>query len=221
MPPSFIPNRDADYDTFLFNFKTALTAAPATYGMVAGDAVAISAQYTNWHPAYVAATNVLTRTRTTIATKDAQRVLSISLLRAQCGIIRANPAVSDANKLALGIPPRDPVPTVIPPPATAPVLSALNSSPGVQSVLAVDTATPTSRAKPAGVIGLLLHKAVGAVAAIDPLQSVFEGLFTRTPATISFAAGDNGKVCTYFARWTNAKGEEGPWSAPVTCTVSF
>lgn len=221
MAVSFIPTRDDEYDGFLFNFKTALTAAPATYGMTAPDAVAISAAYTAWHTKFVAATNILTRTRMTIAQKDAEKVLSLSLLREQCSIIRANPAVSDANKIALGITVRDPVPTTIPPPATIPLLSVVNSSPGVQSLLAVDSSTPTSRSKPAGVIGLLVFKAVGAVAAIDPLQATFEGMFTRTPGAMPQDVANNGKVATYFARWTNAKGEEGPWSAPVTCTIAF
>ncbi len=29
-----------------------------------------------------------------------------------------------------------------------------------------------------------------------------------------------GKFATYFARWTNFKGELGPWSAPVTMQIA-
>lgn len=215
--PSPIPLRDAEYDAFLYNWSTTLTANPTTFGMVAADATAITAAYTAWHAAYVAASNVLTRTRATILQKNIEKAASLVLLREQYQIIKANPSVTDADKTDIGVRVNDPTPTVIPAPTTYPVLSVVQSAPLEHSIMAVDNTTPTSRAKPAGVVGMLVVRSIGVAAAVDPTQCDFMGFYTRVPfAAEAYDAGDAGKIATFFSRWTNAKGEEGPWSAPVS-----
>jgi len=219
--PSAIPLRDAEFETFLYNWKTLLTASPTTYGLTAPDAVAISAAYTAWNAAYVLASSLLTRTRATVAAKDAEKVLALSLLREQYGIIKANPSVTNENKIAIGVRVSDPVPTPIPAPTTFPVLSVRMAGPQTQELMAVDVTTPTKRSKPAGTIGMLVVRAIGTVAAVDPEQCRLLGVYTRVPFQVGeFTAGDIGKVVTYFGRWTNAKGQEGPWSAPVSMILA-
>lgn len=218
---SAIPLRDADFDAFLFNWKTTLTATPTVFGMVAGDATAISNAYTAWHAAWVLASNVLTRTRANVANKDAQKILALSLLREQYTIIKANPAVSDANKVSIGIRVNDPVPTPIPAPTTNPLLAVLPSGALQQFVNMVDSTTPTTRAKPAGVVGALVVRGIRASTApiIEPDNCTLLGFYTRTPFYVNeFAPTDAGKTADYYSRWTNAKGEEGPWS-PVASAV--
>jgi hypothetical protein len=220
---SAIPTRDAEYDAYLFNWKTILTATPALYGMLAADATAISAQYTAWHNAYVAASNLLTRTRSTVATKDSQKILSLSLLREQYGIIKANPAVLDANKVAIGVRVTDPVPTPIPAPTTNPVMAIIPSGTLQQLVNMVDVTTPTTRAKPAGVTGaLIVRKILAATAPIpEPEACTLLGFYSRTPFYVTeFTPTDSGKIAYYYARWTNAKGEEGPWSPVASAMVA-
>lgn len=210
---SAIPQRDGDLDAYTLNWKTLLTATPATWGMLAGDATAITNAYNTFHAAYLLVTNPATRTHAQVVAKDIAKASMLVLLRDQYGIIKANPAVSDANKTTIGIRVSDPVPTPIPPPVTYPILTVVNSAPLEQDVIMHDSATPTIRAKPAGVIGALVHRSVGVVAATDPLQIGFMGFFTRANFTGDvFDAADAGKIASYVARWTNAKGEEGPWS---------
>jgi hypothetical protein len=218
---SAIPQRDAEFNTYLFNWKTLLTATPAVFGMTATDATAISAQYTAWNTAYTAATNLLTRTRATVAAKDAAKVFALSLLREQYGIIKANPSVSNEDKISLGIRVSDPVPTPIPPPSTYPVVSVRMAASRTTELMAVDNTTPTKRARPAGTIGMLVVRAIGNVAAISPDQCQLWGISTRVPfLDEDFTSENIGKTVTYFARWTNGKGQEGPWSAPVSLILS-
>lgn len=209
-----IPPADSLFDAFLYNWKTLLTAAPATYGMVAGDATAISNLYTTWHAAYVAASDVAHRTATIVATKNYQKALSLVLLRQQYTIIKANPAVLDANKTAIGVRVTDPVPTPIPPPSTAPVLSVINSAPLTMTFDVHDVTTPTTRRKPTGATGLVVVRKVGTSVETNPDACAFEGMFSRWPTMLAtFDPADVGKFATFFARWVNAKGEEGPWSS--------
>ena len=37
---------------------------------------------------------------------------------------------------------------------------------------------------------------------------------------VTSKAADRGKFATYFARWTNARGEMGPWSNPVSACIA-
>lgn len=220
MPSDFIPTRDAELDPFLNNFQTRIAAAPASYGLVAGDATVITGTYNAWHAAFVAATNPATRTHTTIAAKDAQRILTVDIVRTYANTIRANTAVSDSLKLDLGLNVHDTIPSPVPPPSTYPILAISGAGPLMQDLRAADQSTPTRRAKPHGAAGLLVFRAIGTTPASDPGAAPFLGFVTRAEFNSSFSSADDGKVATYFARWTNAKGEVGPWSAPVSMRIA-
>lgn len=220
MANDFIPSRDAELEAWLLNFKTLIAASPTSYGLVTADATAIAASYAAWHAAYSAATNPTTRTHVTIAEKDAQKILTVDVVRTYSTTIRANGAVSDSLKLGLGLRIHDTLPTPIPPPSTYPLLSINGAGPLMQGLRAADQLTPTRRAKPAGSAGLLLFRAVGTAAITDPEQAGFLGFVTKAAFQSSFSSSDDGKIATYFARWTNAKGEVGPWSAPVSMRVA-
>ena len=215
----YIPSRDSELDLWLNNFKTLVAANPATYGLTAGVATSLTNAYNDWHAAFLLASDPSTRTALTVAAKNAEKIISKALFRETANFVRGNPAVSDANQLALGIPLADPTPTPIPPPSTHPLLSMLFGGPLAHTLVWADETTPLKRAKPAGVIGVLLHRSIGTVAATDPDQCDFVGLFTRIPQLMQYQAADQGKVATYFARWTNGKGDEGPWSAPLVVNI--
>jgi hypothetical protein len=220
MGTSYLPTRDADLDTWLNNFQTLIGAAPASYGLVASDATAITAAYTSWHTAYLAAVNPTTRTHGTVSTKNTQKANVSSVVRGYAATIRANRAVSDALKIGLGLHIRDTQPTPVPPPATVPVLAILNMRQGLQEVRATDESTPSSRARPAGSAGMLLFRAVAEEAVTDPEQARFLAFTGKTDFACEYGPADNGKTATYFARWTNAKGEMGPWSQPMPVSIA-
>lgn len=218
---SAIPQRESDLDLYSNNWRTLLTAAPATYGLLAADALAITNAYNTWHAAFLLTSNPATRTTTNVTAKDAAKAAMLVTLRAQYRIIKANPTVLDANKVALGIVINDPVPTPIPAPTTYPLISARNTASLEHTVEYSDSDTPTLRRKPTGVTGMLLFRGIGVAAALDPTQLSFLLFDGRTPvAPSTFSAGDVGKVASYAARWTNAKGDLGPWSPIVTKTIS-
>lgn len=218
---SAIPQREGDLDLYTLNWKTLLTASFALFGMLAADALAITNAYNTFHTAFLLTSNPATRTTTNVTAKDAAKAAMLVTLRAQYRIIKANPTVLDANKVSLGIVVNDPVPTPIPPPATFPLLSVAASASLQHTVGYSDSATPTLRRKPSGVTGMVMFRGVGVAAALDPTQLDFLAVDSSTPiATAAFAAADVGKVASYAGRWTNAKGELGPWSPIVTKTVT-
>lgn len=217
---SWIPNKDADFDTFSNNFKAAIVANPTNYGLTVGDGTSLNTAWGAWHAAFLVATNGSTRNHGTIQTKDQQKVNLKGVMQSYGATIRANRAVSDELKINLGLHVRDTSPTPIPPPTTAPSLLLGNTRPGVQQVRASDETTPNSRAKPQGTAGMLVFRAVGTGPVSDPAQAQFLVFAGRTDFTCNYVTADNGKTATYFARWTNAKGEMGPWSQPLTVPIA-
>ncbi len=131
----------------------------------------------------------------------------LQVVRGYAATIRANLAVSDANKADLGLHVHDTQPTPIPPPATYPVLSVVGMGAGLQDLRACDQNTPDKRGKPVGASGLLVYRAVGTAPATDPAQAVFLAFVSRSDFQSTFTSTDAGKTATYFGRWTNGKGE--------------
>jgi hypothetical protein len=207
-------------DLWLSNFRTLIAATPVAYGLVAADATAITNAVTAWHNAYLAATNPTTRTKATVTTKNEQKSIVLGVVRGYANTIRVNMAVSDALKIGLGLHVHDSVPTPVPPPSTFPLLTIMEPHRGVQDLRAADSTTPTKRAKPPGTAGMLVFLHVGTAAVTNPADADFLIFSGKTEHASNFDPADNGKVATYFARWTNAKGEMGPWSAPASMPIA-
>lgn len=220
MATDYIPSRDSDLDAWLNNFKTLIAANPTTYGLVAADGTAITNAFNAWHTAFLAATNPTTRTKGTVSTKNTQRGIVLGVVRGYAATIRVNKAVSNELKLGLGLHVADTQPTPVPPPATYPILSISKIGQGMQDLRAADQETPNKRAKPAGAAGLLLFRTVGEAPVSEPTGAQFLSFVSQGKFTSNFTPADNGKTATYFARWTNSKGEMGPWSPPASMPIA-
>lgn len=220
MAGSWIPQNDDALDPFVNNFQTLIAASPTSYSLVAGDATSITAAYASWHAAFAAATNPTTRTRATVATKNTQKTNVLSVVRRYGTTIRANVGVSDALKIGLGIHVRSAHTTPVPPPTTRPELAITRTDTGFQDVSARDEGSGAPRARPAGAVGMILFRAVGVAPATLPAEATFLTFVGRPDVQSAFTSADRGKIATYFARWTNARGETGPWSNPVSAAIA-
>lgn len=216
MPQPYIPAKDADFSNWLLNFSTLLTASPTTYGLVAGDATIVAAQNTAFQAAFTAATDPSTRTPVTIAAKDAARVLAEATVRPYAVQISRDPAVDPADKTAIGVTVPDPSRTPVPAPITTPNAVLRNASPGLATLDYRDSGTPTSKAKPYGVIGVQLWAVFGTTPAVSPDQLEFVGQFGKSPIFLD-TTGQAGKVCSFATRYVTRSGSAGqanvgPWS---------
>lgn len=224
MPNDYIPAKDADFALWSQNFATLLAANPTNYGLTAGQVAPITAANTAFASAYATATNPTTRTSPAIAAKDVARADAEVLERQIAMIVRNNPAVSDALKTGLGLTIPKTTPTPIPAPTTPPQLLFVSATPQNATLAYRDTGSPSGKAKPAGSIGVELWRNVGTVPATDPAQCSFVGIITKAPFAQAFAAGEVGKIATFFARFSTRSGpagvaQTGPWSAPLTFNV--
>lgn len=222
--PSYIPPRDPDFEAWSLNLSSLLTATPAAYGITVPQAATVQGQYDLWNPAYVLATDPDTRTPVTVAAKTGVRAVAEATIRPICQEIARNPGLTDAVKISLGLNPPNTTPGPVPPPTVAPVLGLIGAAP-MQATLSVrNPETPTSKAKPPGVVATEIWASVGATHATDPEQCRLVGRWTKDPNRLTFEPADSGKKVTVFGRYVTQSGSggqsfNGPWSLPLNTIV--
>jgi hypothetical protein len=226
MPPSapYIPPQDGAFDAWFSNFNTLLTATPTAYGLVAGDAIIVDAQFDIWHPSYLLLLNPATTTSPNVAAKDVARANAEAVVRPYSQRIRSNASVSDALKVGIGVNLQPVTLTPIPVPASIPVLANRGGLPGKMK-LATSDSVLSGKAKPYGVIGIELVVSYGTVAATDPDLAGPLVITTKSPAEVPWPNAQRGKIATVWGRYRIRSGpsgisQAGTWSDPLVVTVT-
>ena len=220
---NYIPAPDLSFAAWLLNFGSLITAAPATYGLTAPDAVIIAAQNLAYSNALALAVDPVTRTPVTVAAKDAARASAEFIARPYAVGISQDPSVTNGNKVAVGVTVRSNIPTPIPAPVTPPVIALVKAQPLTQQ-LQITPVGASNKAKPQGSIAIEVARSVGTVAAVDPAQLLIIGQYGKTPLIQTFVEADQGKIVTYAARYRTRSGpagvsQAGPWSALASFVV--
>lgn len=221
---SYIPSKDSLARNWFVNFATLITATPAAYGLVAADAVAITAKSNAFDAALTLALDPSTRTAETVQAKNTARIEAESLCREYAQRIQAEPAVTDAQRVALGLTVRAAGPTPIPAPTSRPVLGLDGLQPGSVLLRYTDLENPAGKSKPYGVVGVQVFAIYGLAPAVDPEAAKFVSTVTKSPFVIAHGPADAGKTATYFTRYVTRGGSDGvakvgPWSNPLSTVV--
>lgn len=219
--PDYIPSPDAEFDNWLDNFTTKVVGTPTAFGLVAGDVTGLSTASADWktkYPAHIAAGAAAGSAR---AAKDGSRLVAVSIVRGLVRRIQASPATDDADRatLQITVPGENTGPGG--PPDSMPIVK-VECERLRHTLKWSDVNTPTSRAKPPGVLGVEIKMAltpIGGATPTDPSLFNFLALDTATPYVNDFSGGDGGKNAHYIARWINGANEHGPWSETVSVTV--
>lgn len=222
--PPYVPARDADLGPWSNTFATVLTADEAAYGLVPADSAAVNAVVTPWLAALATATNPATKTSATVAAKDAAKVAMLAVVRPYAVRISGNPAVSDEDKVAIGVTVRNTGRTPIPPPSVAPVLSLDNLIIGQARLRYANPDLPAGKAKGYGNNQVEVAVTLGTAVSVDPDSSTRREPVTKAPFVLPFSPEARGKVATVWARFRTHSGpggisQAGPWSASLSFTL--
>ncbi|MCH8913839.1 MAG: hypothetical protein IIA33_09770 [Planctomycetes bacterium] len=216
----YIPSSDGDFDAWQDNFITYASANAAALGLdPLIDIPPLTAAQTTWTTDRAAHTAAQAAAEAARQAKDAGRGGLEGVIRPLVARLQASPAVDDAERQALGITVRDTIPTPVGPPLTRPVASVDTSERLQHTISFADEATPTRRAKPAGVRGAQIWVKIGDPAPLDPSELTFLATDTRTPYLATFDGADAKKVAHYMLRWESTRGETGPWSETASATI--
>lgn len=220
--PPYIPAKDAQFGNWIDNFSALITANPATYGLVAGDATAIAGVTAAWDAAYALVTSPMTKTPNTVSAKNVAKINALATVRPYSQAISLNAGVSSADKIALGLNPRQSVPVPITAPTTYP---ALSFGPALSLTAVIryrdQLASPSVKAKPYGVLQCYLYGLPSTTPVTDPTTMKFLGGLTKSPSPVSWPSGNAGMTAYYAARWATRKGLVGPWSPIVSQIITM
>jgi hypothetical protein len=215
----YIPPADAAFDTWATNFVNYVGVNFAALGLAAADVVAVAAAQAAWAASFPAHATAQAAAQAARQTKDADRATLETEIRSLTRTLQASAAVDDTERAAMGITVPDTVPTAAAVPATRPLVT-VDTSQRLRHVIAfVDEATPTRKAKPAGVMGAEIWVKIGDPPPTDPSELTFLSVDTRTPYTADYDGADANKTAHYMLRWVNTTGDKGPWSETASATI--
>lgn len=145
--------------------------------------------------------------------------MNLNYARQLYSFVQSNAAVSDANKILLGVHVRV-IPTPIPAPGVRPGMDIVSVANRTVKVHIHDSASSNKRGKPAGTDAAWVYSFVGASYPTDPGAWDFEGSTTKSTFDIVFPNSvANGAQVWICAAWINGKQQAGPVSVPITTNV--
>jgi hypothetical protein len=160
------------------------------------------------------------RSKLLTSTKESDKAALLRIGRELYGYVQDSNSVSAANKLDVGVNPRNRLPSPVPPPATAPDIDVVSVAGNVATIRLHEAGQPHRRGKPAGVEGASVFSFVGPAAPTEESDWQFEGLTGRTTAPVAFpAATPPGAKVWFTARWFNARKQNGPAATPVATNI--
>jgi hypothetical protein len=215
------PLKDLDFEPWATTFLAGITPAPTLWDLTAAQCTAYTAALADYSAKLAIARDPATRTKGNTAAKDASKDHLLDLSRAYLRIIEGVPTLSPQQRADLGMrPARNPHPSRKPAPATRPV--GLIDAGGLLRL--VDEATPTLARVPAGYAGAYLFTAILPVSAPAPTGpnagTTFWRLTTDSTVQVPIPPGSFAKMLYVFAQWTNARGDAGPTSAPISVLIN-
>ncbi len=215
----YIPAADAALENWQQNFVSVLANNLEVLGLLITDIAGIQAAQSVWGIAYGAHLTAQNAARGATQSKDTARDALEEEIRPFVQRLQTSPLLTDALRAAMGITVPDPVRTPAAQPSSRPIVSIDTSERLQHSVTFFDAETPTSRAKPDGVMGAEIWLATGATPPDSLAQLHFAALATRSPHVIEHLAENAGALAHYWVRWVSTRGETGPWSETVSATV--
>lgn len=220
----YLPKSDSEFLAWSRTFTAYVTANSAALGLTAMEVASLSGLTTNFETAFAANLTAQQTAQAARQTKETALDNLTTTIRTLVRKLQASTSVTDTQRAAMGITVRDRV-------ATAASAAGMTSRPlGVvdtaqrlrHEIRFTDEATPTRKAKPAGVMGCEIWvkvAAAGEPAPADPSQLQFLGLDTASPYTAEYPGSEAGKTAHYMLRWVNTRGDKGPWSETVSATI--
>lgn len=215
----YIPTSDAEFFTWLNNFVNYANANVAALGLVAADVTPLETAATTFNTAVEANVAAQAAAKSARQKKDDARSDAEGLARPLVQRLQTSTRVKDGDRHSLGLNVRSTARSAAAAPATRPV-ATIDTSQRLQHTISFgDEDTPGSRAKPDGAIGCEVWVKVGTVPT-DPSELTYLATDTKTPYTAVYDGADAGKPAHYMLRWTNRRGERGPWSQTVSATIT-
>jgi len=220
----YIPRSDTEFQAWVDNFVTYAQTHLLELGLGILDVVPIATGRADFDTKMSANFTAQQAAQSARQAKDASRDQLESLIRQLVRQLQASGDVDNSERAALGITVPDTIRTTAVGGISTRPIGAVDTSQRLRhEIRFTDEATPTSRAKPAGVMGCEIWVKVAAVGEAPPAgadELSFLSMDTASPYIIVYDGKDGGKTAHYMLRWVKSSGEKGPWSETISATIT-
>jgi len=220
----YIPRSDTEFQAWVDNFVSYANAHLVELGIGPGDMIPIAAGQGDFDTTMAANFTAQQAAQSARQAKDASRDALESLIRVLVRQLQASGDVDNSERAALGITVPDTIRTTSVGGITTRPIGAVDTSQRLRhEIRFTDEATPTSRAKPAGVMGCEIWVKVAATGEAAPSSAdelSFISTDTASPYIAEYDGANAGKTAHYMLRWVKSSGEKGPWSETISATIT-
>jgi len=224
MANDYIPGSDTGFQAWAVNFANYAQAHLAELGIDLTDLTPITSGLADFVTKLSANVTAQQAAQSARQAKDASQDTLESAIRQLVRQLQASGDVDDAERAALGITIPDTVRTMSAGGIDTRPIGMVDTSQRLRHEIRFsDEATPTSRAKPAGVMGCEIWVKVAPTGEVPPSSAdelSFVGMDTASPYTVEYDGADGGKTAHYMLRWVKTGGEKGPWSETISATIT-
>jgi len=224
MAHDYIPGSDTEFQAWAANFTAYALAHLAELGIVLTDVAPITAARADFNTKMADNVAAQQAAQSARQAKDDSRDALESKIRELVRRLQASSDVNDAERAALGITVRDTTRTTATGGISTRPIGAVDTSQRLRhEIRFTDEATPTSRAKPAGIMGCEIWVKVSAAGEGPPASAdelSFISMDTASPYVVEYDGKDGGKTAHYMLRWVKSGGEKGPWSETISATIT-
>jgi hypothetical protein len=202
----YIPDQDAIFEAwfkFLLDYVIQRVSQEIWAHIPQAALTVLTGGYNSWYLAYIATIGPHTpvQTETTTAATDAAK----KVIRPFVNQYLRFPPVTDADRLAMGIPNKDPHHTPVKPPDEGPRYSIVQIGPGLLGIVYRWGDQGRKGSKPPGMTGAEVHYGVPDGPVTDQEELPAMTWATRCPHIIRFRESDRGKQAFFALKWGSRK----------------
>ncbi len=220
----YIPRSDTEFQAWVDNFVSYANAHLVELGIGLPDMAPIALGRTDFDTTMSANFTAQQAAQSARQAKDASRDQLESLIRVLVRQLQASGDVDNSERAALGITVPDTIRTAAVGGISTRPIGAVDTSQRLRhEIRFTDEATPTSRAKPAGIMGCEIWVKVSATGEPAPSSAdelSFLSTDTASPYVAEYDGANGGKTAHYMLRWVKSSGDKGPWSETISATIT-
>lgn len=221
MATDFVPRTEEDFNDWQGNYLPKLVANAVAWGIP--PAVVLNNQNagTDWTAKYAVGNDEADPTSAQRQAKnDSRKAFTLIIRSTVKQYITPNPAVTNADRLDLGVTVPDTTRSRVPVPDHPPV-QIINKIIHKQHELRItDPDNPATKSKPKGVARINVFRYIGTAPPVNISQYSLIGSATKAKFVSKLDDEDVGKKAFYITQYENTRGERGPVSDSINATVA-
>ena len=222
MPHDFIPDPDAEFDTWFAAYMTYAVANAAALGLTPAEALEIQTAKINWSLGYSNVVVTKNAYQAAVEGKDEKREAAEVVIRKITGKIQARPETTDPQREGLGITVPDRIPTPLDPEKIllhpAPLHLVVPHRGQVVLHFGPDPGNENSNALPEICRAVRIFRALGGVPEKASGWS-FGAEISHSPY-VNVLGNSQPETVSYRFQYVDRLGRPGPFSDPGTVAVS-